>query len=283
MELDKTIEKINQELIYSEERSILLKHLDSTVLRVLVESEAVVAGGAITSIFSNNPIKDFDIFFKSEAMYHKAVFEFDSLTNIGLCQTRNARTYKNINNTETTIQLICLPTSYKNNPLEIFDEFDFSVCCGAFSFKDNFFYFHKEFFKHLSQRKLVFNKNHKYPISSLLRSKKYEGKGFFISKSEYLKIVFAIAALNIKTNAEAARQLEGMYFGESRSEFELSLHDHTPLNIDKFMKIFDEMKGEPLLPYNKTISIKPKRRTSVSLRYPDKTPSLEDLLDDLPF
>lgn len=236
--------EISNEISFSDEAALLLHPLSSKIKTILKKNNAFIAGGAITSIFTGAPIKDFDIFFRSETDFKTAEREFFSLSKAGIYTTPNAITLKNVDNTSTIIQLIRLKTSFVEEPRDIFKEFDFIACCGAYDFQIGGFILHENFLKHLAKRELVFNPTHKYPISSLLRVEKYKQKGFKINKENYFKILLSIASLKIDTNAKAAAQLQGMYLGEGKYDLNKLLEDESPLDISKICKLFS-LEREP--------------------------------------
>lgn len=245
MTLEDQINLITQELSHTEEKYNLLSPLSSRVIEIFTRNNAFIAGGAVTSVFSSKPIKDFDIFFKNEESYFAAVKELNQGDNIERAKTVNALTYRCLDNCGYVIQLIKLPSSFKENPIEIFEEFDFTVCCGLYDFQLGGFKFHRDFLKHVAQRKLIFNTKHRFPISSLLRSQKYKDKGYTLDQGNLLKIVISIASLDIKTNADAAKQFQGMYLGEYRAVFEPILKDESPFQFDKFLDVIKDMTEKP--------------------------------------
>src|SRR5690606_37555511 len=116
------------------ERELLLANLPFGAIKVFAAQNVFIAGGAITSIFSGTPIRDYDIFFRDKTSFEKVnkVFKDDGQL---FANTPNAVTYKNLYDSGCTVQLVKLPTSIKENPIDIFTEFDFTVCCGLFDFK----------------------------------------------------------------------------------------------------------------------------------------------------
>jgi hypothetical protein len=220
---------MRQDVSFLEERELLLKDLTSNEVDAFIKSNAFIAGGAITSVFSNKHIKDYDVFFRDEKSFEVCIRFFVHYTCVA--KTINAVTYRTPNG--IVIQLIHL--HYFSAPTEIFNKFDFTVCCGLYDFSTGGFSLYKDFLKHLAQRKLIFNSNHEFPVASLSRSEKYKRKGFTIDQTNYLKIVMCIATLNIKTNADAAKQFQGMYFGKDKQQFSIFLKDETPFELEKFI------------------------------------------------
>jgi hypothetical protein len=248
MTYTETLEQIQLEVSHSDEKATLLAPLEPFVLEILTKEKAFIAGGAITSLFSNKPICDYDIFFRDEESYRRVDGMFrgffqgstTSTKNMGtLSTTHNAVTYQNFRGTTLTLQLIRIPASFKSNPIDIFNEFDFVACCGLYDFETDRFKFHRDFLKHVSQRKLVYQMTHQFPISSLLRVEKYKAKGYSIDNTNFLKIVLHISSLGITTNKQAAQHFQGMYLGEKRKAFAQLLQDDSPLDITKFIEIIE--------------------------------------------
>jgi len=197
-------------MAYSREQSVLLKKLPELFLTILKDTNAFVAGGAIASIFSNNKINDYDIYFRNANDYSIAVSSFKSQVGLAQCEvvctTPNAVTFKTKN--KCTIQLISFSFG---SPSGIFDKFDFTCCMGAFLFKEGRFFLHPEFLHHLSQRRLVYNTNNDYPLSSLFRVRKFiQKRGYIIDAVNLVKIALAIHKLDLSDVATLHRQLAGV-------------------------------------------------------------------------
>ena len=202
--------------MFEKERYILAKNIDSKLVDVFKEHKCILAGGAITSIFSGNSIKDYDIYFQDEEKLElfKAILwsqnrvktAFGDTASI-LCRTDNAVTVS-INN--KTFQFIILEELVSSYPIDIIEHFDFTVCMGTFDFLTKDFYFGKNFFRHLAQRSLVYNINSNYPFASLYRVIKYLKKGFKISGIEMLKLGLKCNAIKINNFKELRKQLMGI-------------------------------------------------------------------------
>lgn len=209
-----------KEFRYIEER------LGGKLCRLFAKLNAFLAGGAITSIFSSQPIHDFDIFFHDKESFEKAKRYFDVLVKYDdkgtkeVCKTERAVTYTrdtqrgsiakikldkygpsydmNWVNEKTTIQLVD-PEFLHGSPEEIFMSFDFTICKGAFLFKAGEFVFDKAFLRDLSRRELVFNKDGHNIVSSLFRAHKYKSRGFTMSLAEEMKMAMVLGSKKFKT------------------------------------------------------------------------------------
>lgn len=199
--------------MYKREKQVLIDGLNNQIQKCLKESSAIIAGGAITSVFTSSRINDYDIYFYDMASYVKtSAYLRDNENNKHGYELRvstdNADSFHN-KKENSIIQLIKMPHLF-SNPLDIIKEFDFTVCMGAYSFLDNQFYLHKEFLKHNAQRRLIFNPQSKYPICALYRVRKYLKRNYTISGGEIVKIGLAINNLNLETYADLRNQLYGI-------------------------------------------------------------------------
>lgn len=199
-----------------------LKSLLGGAVELFKKYNAFVAGGAITSIFTNNEINDIDVYVRNEDDLLGLIEElFDYCGDKVLSSTKKSTLFAY---EELLIQVIhfkCFETVE-----DIFDSFDFTSVMGAYDFKNDKFCFHDDFMKHNSQKIIKFNSNTAYPLISALRIQKYEGKGYKISKAEYLRIVMTCMKLDINSYEELQDHLGGMY----------------GVNLDK---LFDDIKDDP--------------------------------------
>lgn len=201
---------------YKYERKVLENKL-GTMFDILSKYKCYIAGGTITSIFTNKEIRDIDIYFKSK----KELIDFMSKGEYFLLSaTDKAFTFK-----IGDLEYQAIFFDYFNSAEDIFERFDFTVCMGAYDFEKQDFVLHEDFLKHNASKIIKFNPRTDYPIISALRIDKYKQKGYEISKSEFIKIMVAINNLKIKTFKDFKNHCGGMY-GE---------------NYDK---VFDELQDE---------------------------------------
>ena len=201
---------------YKYERKVLENKL-GRMFNVLNKYKCYIAGGTITSIFTNKEIRDIDIYFKSK----KELIDFMSKGEYFLLSaTDKAFTFK-----IGDLEYQAIFFDYFNSAEDIFERFDFTVCMGAYDFEKQDFVLHEDFLKHNASKIIKFNPNTDYPIISALRIDKYKQKGYKISKSEFIKIMVTINNLKIKTFKDFKNHCGGMY-GE---------------NYDK---VFDEIQDE---------------------------------------
>lgn len=173
-----------------------------------------LAGGALTSIFTNKEVNDLDIYFPTKTKMFRFVSEMFKPTSYGLSEMgqfeciATAITDKSIV-CKDRVQLVIADTF--KTPQDIFDCFDYTINMAAYSFATEEFTFHPKFFEHLAQRKLVFNTGTRFPLVSLFRVDKYTKRGYSISKQELSKLCLAINKLKLESWEDLASHLGGLY------------------------------------------------------------------------
>lgn len=188
------------------EKNKLYSYLGKPLVEDLKKYNAYIAGGTLTSLFCNREINDIDVYFRSEDDLIRFLEEIWENGKYVVSNTNKATllVYDNLN-----LQLIHY--HYYETPQDIFKTFDFTACMGVYDFKSEEFILHNDFLKHNSQRILRFNSETSYPIVSLLRVQKYEGKGYYISKTEFIRIILTCMALEINSYEELKEQIGGLY------------------------------------------------------------------------
>ncbi|WP_235887841.1 hypothetical protein [Neobacillus paridis] len=270
-EIEKGIEEFKNNYINTEfEKKKLYAYLGKELVDDLKRNKAFIAGGTITSLFSNKEINDVDVYFRNEESVLKFLSDIWHDGRYVVSHTKKATQlmYGDVN-------LQAIHFNYFNSPEEIFNTFDFTTCMGCFDFNKEQFVLHPDFLKHNSQRILKFNSDTAFPIVSLLRVQKYEKKGFTISKPEFIRIILTCMNLDINTYGELKEQLGGLYgvnydkLFEDIADDEFSLQDA----IDKIANIAldeDYFKEPVSIQFNKlddildTIAKKPKKILDVN-------------------
>lgn len=206
-------------MTYKNEESKLKHLLGDKVLEVLTNSDAIVAGGAITSLFTGKDVNDIDVYFRSREKMVYAIAgvmggdEIDpdchSFAMICNHKTDKSITFSIPVDDPITVQFIYF--KYFDNAQEVFDTFDFTVNMGAYDLAKGEFEFSNCFFKHCSQRYLKFNPNTAFPLMSVLRVQKYIDRGYNISKVEMLRVIMACMSTKLESWEDAKTHIGGMY------------------------------------------------------------------------
>lgn len=128
-----------------------------------------VAGGAILSALTNEPINDYDIFSNDSA---KVIQYFDS--------KQYKKTFENdrIVNYIIDNKKVQIITAYQFLDMKsCIDNFDFTIICAAYDGKK--LEIHNNFYLDVAQKRLVINKLN-FPLSSMQRAFKYTRRGYFL-------------------------------------------------------------------------------------------------------
>jgi hypothetical protein len=184
----------------------------SAEVEMLVKSVGVIkgcflAGGAITSLFTNRKIRDYDLYFKNRESFIEAVH---AMYDDGCwCVAITPRAITFIENNEAVYQLMSF--SWFETAEQIFDKFDFTCVMAAVDLETKEFFRHRDFIRDLAKRNLRFNHHTEFPIGSALRVRKYQSRGYSMEESEYLKVMLACTFKQIKTWDELKNQIGGQY------------------------------------------------------------------------
>src|SRR5690606_27327725 len=140
--------------------------------------------GCFKNIFNEEKVKDIDLFFENEDDFEEAKRYYNDNDNFKFVyQNIKAISYKH-NDSGIRIELI---ESIFGKPEDILNQFDFTITKFAY-YKDVEIDFdsdedeeitvykilhHKDFFEHLTMKRLVSNKDLKFPIGTFERMTRY--------------------------------------------------------------------------------------------------------------
>jgi len=189
---------------------------------------AFVAGGAVTSVFTNAKINDVDVYFKSRRAFETGVYQAYEDGLWCVAASKRAVTFSDRSNIAQLMYFDFFATAD-----EIFKAFDYTVCMGALDLDagtktvwnpanisfdevgdahpDSGFIFHPDFLKHNSQRFLKFNAGTRYPLASATRVLKYQQRGYTIGKGDMMKIALAVRGVRIESWEDLKDQIGGAY------------------------------------------------------------------------
>lgn len=196
------------------QQKYLMKHelsnIDDSIVQILINGKGFVCGGAVRSIFSNSKINDFDVYFKSEKDFDYVRRRFKELGDI----TYDTPLATSFDINDSRIQLIkltdCFDETTEGFCDKLFNMFDFTCCCAIYDIDKDVFILHKDFLVDNLSKVLKFNSKTRYPLSSLMRVRKYLSYGFTISAIELLKIAMAIRKLDLTDPKVLKDQLTGI-------------------------------------------------------------------------
>ena len=194
---------------YTREAAILQDQIPGQLLPIL-QGDAFIAGGAVTSIFSSAKVNDLDVYFYTPAALTKGIQQITPVIQHLSDKTIHTDNALSFVLDDRRVQFVKIVTG---TPPEVLAQFDFTICQGAFIAVEHGlgqFVFGKDFLQHLAQRRLVFNTTTKFPICSLFRLRKFLKRGFSFSGIEAIKLGLAIQNLDIDNYEDLRAQLMGI-------------------------------------------------------------------------
>lgn len=156
-----------------------------------------IAGGCFKNIFTDDKVKDIDIFFENEADYLEAKEYYDENDDFQFYyQNNKVVSYKHKNN-DIRIELI---NSVYGKPEDIIGQFDFSIVKFAYYKEEddedeNVSYkiiHHKDFFEHLHLKRLVIGDNLRFPNGTFERMLRYSKYGYSPCKESKVNLIRCI-------------------------------------------------------------------------------------------
>lgn len=167
---------------------------------------AMIAGGALTSIFTGQPINDVDMYFKSREDFMRAV-EVAYDRNLWCVHASDRQV--SFAHGDDIIQLMHF--DWFPDAHAVFDAFDFTVCMAAYDIDTESFVFHEDFLKHASQRYLKFHSGTRFPFGTLLRTIKYRERGYTLGKGDLLRIALCCHRVPLESWEDLASAIGGQY------------------------------------------------------------------------
>ena len=199
-----------------------------------------IAGGSILSVATKSDINDYDLYPKNAKGFEDVIHILHESNCFVVNISDRAITYKSNdekNDKDERAIIQVMTYDYFESAEKIFENFDFSVCMGAFDCDTKEYTFHDDFYPDIATKTLRFNHKTRYPLNSLLRVNKYRQKGFFISKPEYTKMALTIANTGMPTSWE---ELEAQIGGSYGREIELA-RDGKQFTFDNAINILSDM------------------------------------------
>lgn len=163
------------------------------LLKILREGEGFLAGGALNSVFTSRPIRDYDIWFPRKEALEGAKARLDSYLKGQGCEPQ----WRTTPHTKT---LLLDGTEYQwisdrfDSPERILASFDLTVCMCGYCLKDEQLVEGPLFWEDLHQRRLRYNPESPNPWGSLLRLPKYLLRGYWIGGSDLKSLLSRLFA-----------------------------------------------------------------------------------------
>lgn len=203
--------------MFEVEKAKIKQMIGSELYDLFKDTKCVLAGGAITSLFTSKEVNDLDIYFTSKEGLSQVFANVYAVSNdeylnefdmiVKFATERSMLCIDKYN--QQKVQLI----HYKihENVQSVFASFDFEHVMGAFDFTTEEFVLHENFLKANAQRLIQFNPATDFPITSLLRVSKYRERGYSISKAQMLRVAFTIANKEYDSWEKVKSEVSGLY------------------------------------------------------------------------
>jgi len=242
---------------YKSEIKKLQNLVSDSVWEILKECNAIIAGGAITSVFCNREVNDVDVYLRNEddfALFIDLVFEGD------FCLIANNLTNRSVlfRDKETGQHVQLIVYKFFQDIPSLFKDYDFTCNMGALEFVENDqgekqpnLVLHEKFMKHNSQRYLEFNEGTAYPLISALRVQKYVDKGYMCPKAQFLRILLAVNKKNIDSWEKLKDEIGGMY-GLNMDEI---FNEKEEFSLESALDTLNEIESDnAFVTFDKTIT-----------------------------
>lgn len=185
----------NKYVVSDPDHIFALRQLD----KFMVGHNGFIAGGCFKNIFNNEPIKDVDIFFKSDVDFYNAVDSFEDNDDFtSYYESDNVTAFRHI---DSGVIVECVRTIF-GTPEEIISEFDFTVVKFAYykelTEEDTLTYkaiYHKDFFEHLHLKRAIIDDRIPKPMSTFNRLLKYRKYGYVPCVETKQKLINALRNL----------------------------------------------------------------------------------------
>lgn len=223
--------------MYEVEERFLLKDFSDIIFEALSSVKAWIAGGAITSVFCNREINDYDLYFGSAQDLYDFLMQLEGTEAQIINQSDKSLT---ILSDDKLYQAVFI--KYYESAKDIFKDFDFTICMGAYNPRKSKFILHPEFLHHNSLRILKFNPGTAYPLVSVLRVAKYKEKGYTISKLEMCKMLLTVNKLKLDSFEEVTNHFGGMYGLKPDQVF--SAVQDKPFSVTTALQALDEVETD---------------------------------------
>jgi len=206
-----------------------------------------VAGGAILSAVTKTEPADYDIYPKSRDAVPDIL---DYLIGDEGCYIINvsdrAITLKSNIHTDkkkerVIVQVMMLDAT--DTPQKIFEYFDFTVTMGAFDADSKTYHFHPDFFVDVAAKTIRFNPKTRYPFASMVRLIKYRAKGFYLSKSEMMRMSLTLMQTKLPESWKDLQKAIGGVYGR---QIDLSVGDEE-FTMNRAIEILDVIDFDDLM------------------------------------
>lgn len=191
-------------------------NLGYDICDVFADGNAALCGGALTCIYNNLPINDYDIYFTNPQDLY---WVYGNIRSKGIIESEQKTKYATTIfvkpfDTLIKIQLISKPSLMMSSTFNLINTFDFTICMAAFNFKSGKFTCHSKFIIHNKSRTLEVNPANTSMNSTLFRIRKYLNRHFTINYGMLEHVIDGIKIYRKNTTKLQRRLLRLKYRNE---------------------------------------------------------------------
>ena len=185
------------------------------VIRHVKGTKGIVAGGAFKNVFSGTPVKDIDVFFRNQTDWEDA---YETLVSRGYTKDYEGKRVRALKCPETDVRVELIGNSYGEvedifgEPEGILQNFDFTITKAAVFFHEEAWVFlkHRDFFEHLTLKRLVIDADLVKPFSTFERTLRYTGYGYRMCRDSKVTLLQEIQEVEFEDIAQLG---SGLYDG----------------------------------------------------------------------
>lgn len=175
-------------------------------IRSILKEEAVVAGGAITSMLLGESPNDFDAYLQTpDAVRKVQTYYADSRKNPRQGSDATYRPILVTPNAITFSDKLQLITKYYGSPDDLQRNFDFAHTKCWYSYKDDQLHLDPQALSCIISRSLVYTSS-EYPVASLFRLRKFLSRGWRVTAGQLFKIALDINRLGDLTHVPTLKE-----------------------------------------------------------------------------
>lgn len=251
-----------------------LESIEDAEIRQLFKEYGFIAGGAIASCVTDDEPKDYDIYLKDkkacysiteylldqmgeESLVNRLTFESNGLSLWvpgGIIRLpKNGEKYQPFIVTANAFSFtdgVQVIIRFADSTDKIVGNFDFLHAKGVYDYKEDALIIPDEVMLALKQKRITYTGS-KYPLASMIRTRKFMRRGWNVNAGQFLKMSIQISQLDLTDPKVLREQLVGvdmLYFAGFLAELEKEkLGDISKLELEKrfeflFNKIDDAFK-----------------------------------------
>lgn len=207
-----------------------------------IRDDCIITGGAIVSLINSENVNDYDIYFKTKETCSKVVnyyvrqfnervdtleedkisFQYDDTKNRFFIYGENGRDIAKIsggkgkyhvkyitNNAITLSDKVQIVIRFWGELDDIHKNYDYVHCTCGYDYKRNYVYLPSNALESIINKELIYMGS-KYPLCSIIRTRKFIERGWHINAGQYLKMCMQLNDLDLKDVEVLQDQLVGV-------------------------------------------------------------------------